>query len=160
MSATNPYASKGAKTPAAETADPLEHFLGRLTALGATEDELDGVRDSWDTFEPDDDPENPEPWTSERQAEMVSANDADLREMIEAAREEYEHGTTTEEDAEAKDAHDDLMAEAKDVAAGTVADALEWVGDDPDRAVAVLAWEQDGQGRVTLLRPLQELAGE
>ncbi len=41
---------------------------------------------------------------------------------------------------------------------GTVNDVLEWVGDDPERAVAALAFEQAGKVRVSLITALEEIA--
>jgi hypothetical protein len=37
---------------------------------------------------------------------------------------------------------------------GSVAEVLEWVGDDPDRRAAALAAEKAGRGRVTLIKAL------
>jgi hypothetical protein len=39
---------------------------------------------------------------------------------------------------------------------GSVAEVLDWAGDDPDRRAAALAAEKAGKGRVTLIRALDQ----
>ncbi len=162
MTKSDPYAASNPKpATSADTVPELQHFLGRLDQLGATPDELAGVAASWDDLEPAD-PANPEAWTLERRTAMVSANDADLVEMIDSARQEYAEGTTTEAEADQAATNTrqaELWAEATEATAGTVAEALDWVGDDPQRAGAALAVETgpDGRNRVTLVRPLSDL---
>lgn len=163
MTATDPYASRKPKpTASPETQGELPYFLGRLRQLGATEDELAGVASSWDDLEQPD-PANPEAWTVERRTAMVSANDADLVDMIDAARQEWAEGTTSEEqerDDAADAARAELRAQAIEAVAGTVAEALEWVGDDRARAEAAWEAEVDGRDRVTLVRPLADMLAE
>lgn len=163
MTATDPYAARNAKPAVgADSMGELPYFLGRLRQLGATDEEVAGVAASWDDLEAAD-PANPEAWTLERRTEMVSASDADLVEMIDAARQEYALGTTTEGEQVATEVaawRAKLRAQATEAVAGTVAEALEWVGNDRARAETAAEAEQAGRARVTLLRPLAELLAE
>lgn len=157
MTSTDPYAAPNAKpTASADVQGELAYFLGRLAQLGATPDELDLVEAHWDDLEP---ASGPEAWTPERRAEMVRANDADLVAMIEASRAEYAEHTASEADQAAR--RGGLAADARKAAAGTVAEALAWVGTNRERAAMVLAEEEEsGEARTTLVRPLRELVAE
>lgn len=163
MSATDPYAARNPKPTASPDVMPeLDYFLGRLRQLGATDDELAGVAASWEQLEPAD-PANPDAWTLERRTAMVSANDADLVAMIDAARQEWAEATTTEEEqaaAERAAKREALLVDARRAAEGSVAQVLAWVGDDPERAAAVLVVESGPDERKTLVRPLAELVAE
>lgn len=151
----------------AEVRSEAEHFARRLRDLGATEDEIGPVLDSWDDLEADDtevgEGEAPA-WTAAYRTELVSAPDAQLLAMILTARDEFAYANTTEAEAdaaehEAKQAQVD--ADAAEVIGRSVADVLAWVDGDPDRARAALALETaEGQGgnRKTLVEPLSALA--
>lgn len=153
----NPYMSSGAS--AAERADSLEQrklgqFLARLRSLGAEESTIDVVRDEWLSELDDDDRADRE--------KMIAADDETLLRAIRDVESEYDHATTTE----AEELERDLEAVARlraDAAAwveSTVTEVLETVGADRVRAAAALAAEEAGRGRVTLVEPLTELAGE
>lgn len=43
-----------------------------------------------------------------------------------------------------------------DVPSGSVAEVLEWAGDDPERRQAALNAEERGKGRTTLIRALRQ----
>lgn len=162
MTSTDPYAATNPKPAAsADVEAELPYFLGRLRQLGATPDELDLVEAHWDDLEPAD-PDNPDAWTPERRAEMVRANDADLVAMIEASRAEYAEHTATEANQAEAARVAALQADARKATAGTVAEALAWVGTNRERAAAVLAVETgpEGDARTTLVRPLRELVAE
>lgn len=166
---TDPYAG-GGRGPGAqasgEVRTELEQFVARLRDLGAAPDEIEPVVASWDDLDPDDTPptegEAP-PWTTGRRTALVNAPDAELAGLLQASREEYAVGTTTEEaaaEAKAKAKATKLAAKAADVVGKPVAEVLDWVGDDAGRATAVLALETaKGQGgnRKTLVEPLRAL---
>lgn len=155
------------RVTASERRTDLDQFLTRLRELGALPDEIDAVAEVWDSLDPDGAPpdESGHPaWTRQRRADMANLGDAELRSMILAAREEYELGTTTEEEHEdralrARQAEARVEAQAR--IGGSVTAVLAWVGDDVARAAAVVELESspEGAGRVTLLRPLAELIG-
>lgn len=161
----DPYAAKGApRATVPETRSQLDQFLARLTDLGAEPDELQLVRDSWDDLDPDDDTD-PDAFTAARRAELVSMPDDKLAGLLAASRDEYEVGTTTEEEAEQARAaaeYRDAYREAAERIGGNVDSVLAWVADDPVRAQAVLDLERssDGADRKTLVKPLAELMGE
>ena len=144
-----------------ETRGPLETFLMRLRQLGATLDEIDAVAATWDQLDPDDDPD-PDAWTVTRRREVMYADDTYLLALIREGRDEYELGTTTQEQADDKAeaaAFNAALNEASGRVGGTVPAVLAWVGGDPTRARAVLDLEAapTGAGRKTLLGPLREL---
>lgn len=153
----DPYAPKGwPRSTASERVSPLDGFLARMRQLGATEEELAGVRDDWGNYDGED-------WTPERKAQVLAATDDQLRAMLAEVRAEYEVGTVTEEEHAARARQHDYqlqLREAADRIGGTVADVLGWVGDDPVKAEAVLELEQgpDGADRKTLVEPLRQLA--
>lgn len=154
------------RVTASERRDGLDQFLTRLRELGAAADEVQMVAEGWDDLDPDGTPDQDghPAWTRQRRAEMANLSDTELRSMILASREEYEVGTTTEEEQEARARQARMAAAASEAQArigGSVASVLAWVADDVDRAEAVVALETnpDGAQRVTLLRPLNELIG-
>lgn len=151
----NPYAARVSRHAAiAETVGELDQFLGRLRALGATDDEIATVRDTWDELDPE--------WTAEQRTALTLLPDDELRAELVATREEYRHDTRTEQDQADIDASTHLAAvrrEAADLIGRSVAHIRGWVGEDAVRAIAVLDLEMgpDGARRVTLMKPLQEI---
>lgn len=169
---TDPYAGGGRGRGVAvsgEVRTELDQFVARLRDLGATPDEIEPVVASWDDLDPADtevvEGEVP-PWTAERRTALVNAPDAELEGLLQAARDEYALGTTTEADAaEAarKRQLAALQARAAEVVGKPVAQVLEWVGTSTDRATAVLELETakgEGANRKTLVAPLRELLDE
>lgn len=158
----DPYAPAGPpRTAVSEVRSPAEQFATRLRDLGATDDEVQAVVDSWDDLDPDDSTD-PEAWTRARRDQVAVAPDAELAAMIDAARDEYEVGTTTEEEAANRAhmvAYQAAYTEAQGRIGGNVDSVLAWVGDDPVRAEAVLELEQrpEGAQRKTLVAPLLAL---
>lgn len=146
-----------------EVRSPLDQFLQRLVDLGATPDEVQRVADAWDQLDPDDDPD-PEAWTRARRDAFAQAGDAELLAALQATRDEYKLGHTTEAEAEAEAAAlalDAALAEATGRMAGNVQSILAWVADDPYRAEAVLRLEvaPEGADRTTLVGPLTQQLG-
>lgn len=142
--------------PEVVQADNLEAFVGRLTALGATLDEVDQVREHWDGGWDDAD------YTK---ADLLRASDDELRGMIVGARQEYIESTMTEDEQADRDfrmAVTNTRADAeRQVQAGSVDQVLEWAGADRARAQAALEAEQsvpDHTVRKTLVERLEKLA--
>lgn len=172
---TDPYAGQGRGPRAGgggstgEVRSELEQFAARLRDLGATPDEIEPVVASWDDLDPADtkatEGEAP-PWTAERRTALVNAPDAELAGLLQAARDEYDLGTTTEGEAadrKRKAELTDVQAAAAEVIGKPVGDVLDWVGDDADRAAAVLNLETAdgaGAGRKTLVAPLSALLAD
>lgn len=158
----DPYAPAGPRRPTvSEVRTPVDQFATRLANLGATPDEVQAVVDAWDDLDPDD-AADPDAWTAGRRDRVFAADDAELQAMIDSARDEYEVGTTTEADAQAKADHAALRAAEAEAAGrigGNVDSVLAWVAGDAIRAQAVLALEQapEGANRKTLVGPLTEL---
>jgi hypothetical protein len=158
----DPYAPKGwPRQVAGERRSELDQFAQRLTDLGAQPDEVQLVRDSWDELDPDDSTD-PDAFTAARRAELLRMPDDQLRALLTSSRDEYELGTTSEEEAEAHRqmaAYRLAYAEAGERICGNVDSVLAWVADDPVRAEAVLELEQgpDGADRKTLVGPLRDL---
>lgn len=134
-----------ARRPATPEVEPLlDAFCRRLRLLGATADEIAGVREAWD---------DPDGWVLPRQR-LLALNDFDLRRLIVDARVEYvEHTTVPTVDPEA------LAAEAHQVVTGTAQEVRAWVDGDRDRAIAALTAERAGRKRVTLLAYLEAQVG-
>lgn len=155
----DPYAPKGYPRVNSETRSPLEQFVTRLRELGATEDEVSAVVDTWDDFDPD--PTAPEAWTHAQRAKVAALGDNELRQMIVDGRREYEIGTVTEEEAArkaAKNAELRAQTEAQGRIDGTISAILAWVGDDKVRATAALAAEREGGApRKTLMARLEDV---
>ena len=155
----DPYQAKGYPRINSETRSPLEQFVTRLRELGATEDEVSAVVDTWDDFDPD--PTAPEAWTHAQRAKVASLGDNELRQMILDGRREYAIGTTTQEEADrraAKAAELRAMSEAQGRIDGNVAAILAWVGDDKVRAQAALSAEKEGGApRKTLVAGLEDV---
>jgi len=165
----DPYAPKGMpRTTDGERRGELDHFLARLSDLGATGDELAQVRDAWDDLEPDDaEPyDDGEPaWTRAERSKLVNASDHQLTELLRRARVEHHIGTHDEDDdaeVERRRSYDRAMAEAQERIGGNVQAILGWVGDDPVRAQAVHQLErgEGGANRKTLVEPLEDLLDE
>lgn len=149
----NPYQARGDVRVATESVSELDAFITRLRRLGATPDEVGAVREGWDLFDED--------WTPDRRREFVRQSDDELRAALADVRDEYELGTTTEEEARAAERADRLdvaLGAAHEQMGRTVGELIEWVGDDEARAHAVTVWEQseDGGGRKTLIAALAE----
>ena len=155
----DPYAPKGYPRVNSETRSPLEQFVTRLRELGATEDEVSAVVDTWDDFDPD--PTAPEAWTHAQRAKVAALGDNELRAMIVDGRREYAIGTTTQEEADrraAKAAQLRATTEAQERVNGNVAAILAWVGDDKVRVTAALAAEREGGApRKTLVAKLEDV---
>ncbi len=155
----DPYAPKGYPRINSETRSPLEQFTMRLRELGATEEEVSAVVETWDQFDPD--PTAPEAWTHAQRARVMALGDNELRAMITDGRREYEFSTTTQEDADRKTAKAKeirAMDEARGRIDGNVAAILAWVGDDKVRAQAALSAEQEGGApRKTLVAGLEDV---
>lgn len=155
----DPYAPKGYPRVNSETRSPLEQFVTRLRELGATEDEVSAVVDTWDDF--DVDPHAPEAWTHAQRAKVAALGDTELRQMIVDGRQEYVYSTTTQEDADrkaAKNAELRAMTEAQGRIDGNVAAILAWVGADKVRARASLMAEREGGApRKTLVTGLEDV---
>lgn len=155
----DPYAPKGYPRINSETRSPLEQFIMRLRELGATEDEVSAVVETWDQF--DSDPHAPEAWTHAQRARVMALGDNELRAMIVDGRREYEFSTTTQEEADRKAAKAReirAMSEARDRIDGTIAAILAWVGDDKIRAQAALSAEREGGApRKTLVTKLEDV---
>lgn len=136
--------------------ESVETFIGRLTELGATIDEVEAVRAAWD-----------QPWDGETfsKRDLLHMSDAQLSALIEAGRREYVEGTLTE-DEQAVTEHKLAVAAAYDdathqVSVGSVAEVLEWAT-TPARAEAASQAEQaqtEHPARVTLLRSLASMYG-
>jgi hypothetical protein len=156
---SDPYQAKGWPRVNSETRSPLEHFVVRLRELGATEDEVSAVVETWDQFDPD--PHAPEAWTHAQREAVMRLGDNELRQMIVDGRREYAYSTTTQEEADrkaAKAAELRAMNEAQVRIDGSVASVMAWVGDDVVRAMAALAAEREGGApRKTLVARLEDL---
>lgn len=95
--------------------------------------------------------------------------DADKVEELRAAHAELSHDEQVAEGKRLASVSDDelratldagstvVTPEAEDYS-GTVEEVLAKVGDDPERAAAALAYEQENKGRVTLVAALTEIA--
>lgn len=155
----DPFQGKGYPRVNSETRSPLEQFVSRLRELGATEDEVSAVVDTWDDFDPD--PTAPEAWTHAQRAKVAALGDNELRRMIVDGRREYVYSTTTQEEADrraAKAAELRAMTEAQGRIDGNVSAILAWVGDDKVRAHAALAAEREGGApRKTLVAGLEDV---
>lgn len=162
----DPYAPKGrVRSTTPEKRTEQDQFLTRLADLGATEDELDQVRDAWDELDPDDTPDDPDlgpAWTLARRTELTHASDHELTALLRRARIEHDEGTTTEDEADEQERrreYDRAMAEATERIGGNVPSILGWVGDDLVRAQVVHQLEtgEGGANRSTLVEPLQAM---
>lgn len=149
----NPYQARGAIRVADESVSELDAFIARLRRLGATADEVASVREGWDDFDED--------WTPDRRREFIRQSDDELRAALADVRDEYELGTTTEDEARAAERADRLdaaLGAAHEQMGRTVGELIEWVGDDDARAHAVTVWEtsEEGGGRKTLVAALAD----
>lgn len=143
-----------------EQVSKLDDLKLRLVEAGATADEIADVKNAWN----DDDPDNS--FDAAERERLLGMSDRQLRAEVLAARGENDFHTLTEEEQAQRDAeeaeaaaaaelHEALKALAYDVANGTVADVIEWVGDDFDRAIAALAVELEApQPRKGVVEPL------
>lgn len=152
----NPYEARSFRA-SGEMVDPLTAMLGRLRAVGANADELTAFKDAWadSSLDPED------------QLRLKTMTDVQLRSEVLAVRAEHDFHTTTPEEAEVfkterieADALSALYEEAYTHVHAPVAKVMAWVGDDPDRAKAILAWEVANANRKTVVEPCKALAGE
>lgn len=153
----DPYAPKGWPRGTSERQSTLDGVQVRLRQLGATDDEIAAVVDGWDQLDPDGTPDG---WTRVRREQVTHMGDNELRALLVDGRQEYEYATTTEEEAAEKvraNARRRTQAEAAERVNGTVPSVLAWVGDDKDRAQAVLDVENTGARRITLVKALLEI---
>lgn len=150
----NPYEARSFRS-ARETVDPLQSMLGRLRAAGASADERDAFAAAW----------NDSALDPEEQLRLKSMTDGQLRDEVLAVRSEHDYHTTTPEEAEVfrterieADALSALYEEAYTHVHAPVAEVMAWVGTDPDRAKAILAWEEGNANRKTVVGPCTALA--
>lgn len=118
-----------------EVERPLDHLVRRLRTLGATDDEIAGLRDAWEVG--DDGGWEIAP------ADLVRATDGVLRALLADVRREYTVGTLTEEE-EAQRHYDAVLARVRGeagyvVATYPVGDVIEWVRAGVPRAAYVEA---------------------
>lgn len=137
---SDPWSAKSSRR-SNEMQDDLDNVVMRLRRMGATEDEVDALRSGWDSFDED--------WTPERRAAFIAAPDSSIVEDLRAVREEWaamDPGTLT---GVASPTLDEVMG-------GTIPVVLAWVGDDPARAAAALAFEAgpNGSARIRLIQRL------
>lgn len=122
----------------------------RLRRIGATQSEITQFLDAW---------VNDDTWEQSDRERWWALGDPHLRREILAQRDES--FTDDEHDAigrarEIVEGVKDLEEQAASVAILTVAQVLDWVGEDGARARASLAWEQQcAMPRKTLIRALR-----
>lgn len=109
---------------AREVQTELDGYLDRLAMLGATEDELLAVIETWDVFDDD--------WTPATRKRTTRATDDQLLAGLMHARVEFAHDTT---------ADDGSWQPGMEVPPGDTIATLAWVGDDKDRAYAAYQTE-------------------
>lgn len=148
----NPKRGRRTVNGTGERLAPLDAFVRRLEVLGATADEIESVRSSWDDLDDE--------WTEAERDAVRRAPDGQLRRMLDDLRaEHYEH--THDEEQEAEDdrrlRYALLLEDAGVKSEQAIPLVLEWVGDDRDRAEAMLAVEQGGQQRKGILEPMQAM---
>lgn len=152
----NPFASRVRRTTTEpQSLSELEQFVARLRGLGATDEEIDTVRVTWDDLD--------DTWTAEDRRNLTRLPDEDLRAELVATRDEYRHDTTDETEQAASDAASFLQqqrAEAAAVITRPIPEVLRWVGDDVGRAIVVLELEtsESGGQRKGIVGPLTDLA--
>lgn len=138
-----------------ESRSPIDELATRLVQLGATDDEVAEFKRSWVDDE----------WNPGEREQMIGMADAQLVEAIVDTRTENDFHSQTPDEAAALEAEqaralelEALKVEAYEQIGGKVADVVGWVGGDPDRAEAVLLWEQQSETpRKGVLEPLSEL---
>lgn len=153
----NPYAP----TKLAPSAEQLlerdkKMLLDRLRLLGLDEEGLRDVEENWSNWTED--------WTPDKARALARMPDRRLREAIIARDDEFDASTLTEDEQSIVDraaAIDEAEAEASDKIQGTIPEILEWVGDDPVRAMAVSNLERgpEGGSRKTLVEALDRIIG-
>jgi hypothetical protein len=154
---TDPYAPVGTlPTYEPQTEPLLEQFVRRLWQLGATPDEVQAVRDSWDELDDE--------WTAEARFAFANSTDEALLAAIAEGRRELDDGLHTDDEQEARrrtELEAAVLADAQLQVNQSVDAALAWVkaanGDDELhelRARALLQLEREGLERKTLLEPL------
>lgn len=140
-----------------ESATELATIVRRLTALGATPDEIDTLQAGWDDFDG-------VTWTPEIRYQFVRSPDPVLITELACIREEYRIGTRTEAedelDADTVEAGE-LVQVAHGLRSSSIYEVTNWVGADRARAAAMLSVETstDGSSRKTLIPVLEAVAG-
>lgn len=148
----NPKAGKRRVRGTGERLDPLEGFVRRLEVIGATDDEISAVRESWNDFD--------DQWTAAERDAVRRAPDTDLRRMLDDLRaEHFDHTHDEDEEAELlrQAEYAALLVEAGEKSEQAIPIVLEWVGDDRTRAEAMLAVELTGQQRKGVVDPLRAM---
>ena len=153
----NPYAAtKLPPTPEERLARDKVMILERLRLLGLDDEGLRDLEENFSNFSDD--------WTPDAARALARMPDAKLREAIRARDDEFDASTLTEDEQTIAD-REAAVAEAETVAAdkiqGTVPEILEWVGEDPVRAMAVSNLElgPEGGSRKTLVEALDRIIG-
>lgn len=152
----DPYAPKDTQVVVpSEVETPLQTFVRRLRALGADDESIALLQEGWDDFDDD--------WTPERRDRLLSLSDFDLLAEIRRVEVEYDHDTTTPAEADEREQARlaAVQREATTRMDHTVPTLLNWVGDDEDRAWAVLELERlrGDNARSTLTGPLEQIIG-
>lgn len=132
-------------------------ILDRLRLLGLDDEGLHDVEENWNNFDGED-------WTPERARMLARMPDAKLREMIRQRADEFDSSTMSEEEQSLAARNEDVAhaeIEAADKIEGTIPAILEWVANDPIRAMAVSNLERGPEGglRSTLLAALDRIIG-
>lgn len=155
MTGGNPYAPRVSRTTSVpEQESELDGFVRRLRNLGATDEEVAVVRETWDELD--------ENFTIEQRTAVTLMGDDELRAELEATREEYRHDTRTETeqgDVDAAAYQAQLRADASEWIGQPVKKVLDRIGDDVVLALVVLSLETgpDGASRKSLVGPLEKL---
>lgn len=155
---TNPKAPRTRRS-VSETVEPLGAITRRLRLLGATSEEVAAFVEAWDDFDAD--------WTPERRAEFSRLPDSVLLEGIHAVRAEWREATLSEDEERAITeavAWERLVEEATVAVQGAPTVVGTWIrGATGDarraRAEAVLAVEQAGRRRPTVLKAAAAILG-
>lgn len=150
-----------AEVEAARSARLLDTLCRRLEALGATPDEVAGVRQGWDVFD--------EEWTPDARLRLATAPDAVLIAHLRQGRTEYVEALKTDEEVEVdrlEGIEEEAKREAQDHAGKSVAEVLAWVkgaGTEDQylaRSFAVVLLEtgfgRNRKGVLEVLRPFAE----
>lgn len=150
-----PRRREGVYSPETASRDDLVDFVGRLSTLGATLDQIEDVKAKWATWD-----EDLAPGELSRH-DLVRLDDGALSKALADARAEYVEHTSTEDEqaaAEHRAAVQDMLNEAYLVVANSnVPGVLYWVGNDPVKANAIWIAEQtlpDHAARKGVLDPL------
>lgn len=153
----NPYAAtKLPPTPEEMVERDKAMILERLRLLGLDDEGLRDVAENWSNFSED--------WTPETARALARMPDGRLRDLIRERNDEFDASTLSEDEQSLiarTAAVEDAEAKAADKIQGTIPEILEWVGDDPVRAMAISNLEQgpEGGNRKTLVAELDRIIG-